>query len=438
LTAHDPGSLTTPFIYLTAFTRGLSPASLVWDIPSADNIQNPDVQFHGPVRIRVALDNDYLVPAQTIQNQMGTDAIHQIESSFGLEDIQHVSLLDAAAAYAALDAQGVRYGHPGPTAVLRVEGLDHSLWLDWSAPQAQPVVTPQLAYLMNNVLSDETARWPSLGHPSALEIGRPAGVKIGQTNSGLDSWTIGYTPSRTVAVWTGTHASDSQHISPKLSAGLWSVLIQIASQSLPSAGWTIPAGVSVMNVCDPSGLLPTQDCPSIVSEVFLNGNEPVQPDNLYRIYAVNRETGFLATVFTPPQLIENKVFMVIPAEAQAWAKSANIAAAPTAYDAIQPAQVNPDVHISAPAMFAEVNGQVQFTGSASGADFDHYRILVGKGLNPQEWIQVGVDTATPVEDGVLATWDTTGLNGLYAVQLQVIRADQRVDTAVTQVTITNK
>ncbi len=33
----SPGSILTPFIYLTAFTRGLSPASLIWDVPSNEN-----------------------------------------------------------------------------------------------------------------------------------------------------------------------------------------------------------------------------------------------------------------------------------------------------------------------------------------------------------------------------------------------------------------
>jgi hypothetical protein len=42
-----------------------------------------------------------------------------------------------------------------------------------------------------------------------------------------------------------------------------------------------------------------------------------------------------------------------------------------------------------------------------------------------------------VLDGTLATWDTSELNGLYAVQLQAVRTDQRVDTAVIQVTIDN-
>ena len=437
LAAHDPGSLMTPFVYLTAFARGLSPASLVWDIPSSSNIQNLDGQFHGPMRIRIAIANDYLAPAANIANQMGSEAIARTEASFGLSN-RNATLLDMASAYSTLAAQGARYGQPGPSAVLRVEGLDHTLWLDWSNPQAQPILTPQLAYLMNNVLSDESARWPSLGHPNPLEIGRPAGVKLGQTNNGLDVWTVGYTPSRLIVVWTGTHASDAPRLSPRLSAGLWNALMQFASQSLPATGWSAPAGVTTMNVCDPSGLLPTRDCPSIVSEVFLNGNEPVQADNLYHTYEVNRETGYLATVFTPPQLVEQKVYMAVPPEAQAWAKSANIPAAPTSYDAIQPAQINPDAHITAPVMFADVNGQVQIKGSASGADFDHYRVQVGKGLNPQEWILVGNDSTTAVTEDTLATWDTTGLDGLYAVQLQVVRTDQRVDTAVIQVNVKNK
>ena len=39
--------------------------------------------------------------------------------------------------------------------------------------------------------------------------------------------------------------------------------------------------------------------------------------------------------------------------------------------------------------------------------------------------------------GVLAEWDTKGLSGLYAVQLLVVRTDQKVDTAVIQVTISD-
>jgi hypothetical protein len=88
-------------------------------------------------------------------------------------------------------------------------------------------------------------------------------------------------------------------------------------------------------------------------------------------------------------------------------------------------------------MFADVHSRLKIVGTATGEDLDYFRVLIGKGLNPQNWIQIGEDEKSPVLDGTLATWDTSGLNGLYAVQLQVVRADQRVDNAVIQVTIDN-
>ena len=50
-------------------------------------------------------------------------------------------------------------------------------------------------------------------------------MKYGQTSDGHDLWTIGYTPSRLVAVWTANHAPDLLRLSPQLSIGLWSALI---------------------------------------------------------------------------------------------------------------------------------------------------------------------------------------------------------------------
>ena len=56
-------------------------------------------------------------------------------------------------------------------------------------------------------------------------------------------------------------------------------------------------------------------------------------------------------------------------------------------------------------------------------------------LNAQD-VQAFSSTV-PAEDEILAVWDTSELNGLYAIQLQVVRADQRVETAVIQVTVDN-
>ena len=55
-------------------------------------------------------------------------------------------------------------------------------------------------------------------------------------------------------------------------------------------------------------------------------------------------------------------------------------------------------------------------------------------MNPQEWIQVAGGNES-VTNGLLAEWDATDISGLYAVQLQVVRSDQRVDTAIIQVTV---
>jgi membrane peptidoglycan carboxypeptidase len=373
--------------------------------------------------------------------------VNKIASSFGVSPEESLSLLEAAGAYGVFARQGVYFGQDvndsfGPVTILKVEGNDGSVWLDWTTPQAKPVLTPGLAYLMNHALSDETARWPTLGRPNVTEIGRPAGLKLGQTEDAFDVWAIGYSPLRVVAVWTGARAAPlssplqggQRAVSPRLPAVLWSALMQVASENLPPEGWPAPADVAVINVCDPSGMLPTAECPNLVSEVFLNGNEPIQPDNMYRRYAVNRETGYLATVFTLPQLIEERVYLVVPSDARSWAESAGLEIPPATYDVIQAPQVNPDVNITSPELFTEVSAEVRIEGTAAGEDFVSYRVLVGQGLNPQEWIQIA-EGNEPVNNGLLAEWDTNELSGLYAVQLQVIRTDQRVDTAVIQVTV---
>jgi membrane carboxypeptidase/penicillin-binding protein len=435
LNAHDPGSLQYPFVYLTAFSRGFNPASMLWDVPPSGEGLVSGARYLGPVRMRVALASDLEAPALALSSQMGADAIRQTESSFGLHP-QAATILDAAAAYGIFAANGIRYGAPGPITVLKVEGFDHAVWLDLENPQGQPVVDTALAYLMNNVLSDDTARQPLLGNLNPLDIERPAGAKLGRTTTGAQAWAVGYTPSRVAAVWVGGRPDDSTlGRSPRIAASLWNALMRLATQELPADGWLVPAGITAVDVCDPSGMLPTRDCPSVVSEIFLSGNEPSQSDTLFHKVAVNRETGLLATVFTPAQLVEERVFMQVPEAALEWAMSANIPIPPTSYDAILIAPVDPSVNISAPGMFAVVNGQVQIRGTAFGADFERFRVLVGRGLNPQEWIAVGNESIDPVENGLLATWDTRGLSGLYAIQLQVIRSDQRVDTAVVQVTV---
>jgi len=443
LTTHPAGSLWTPFIYLSGFTRGLSPASLGWDIPGST--LNLGGEYQGPVRLRTALANDYLPPAARLLEQVGLDNVRRTVESFGSSLPQDYSLLtgdltllEAAQAYGVLAAGGVMNGQAlsdtafQPVTALEVTATDHAAWLDWETPQTRLVVSSQLAYLMNHVLGDEAARWPSLGHPNLLEIGRPAGAKLGQTGDGLDAWAVGYTPRRVVAVWLG---GGQEAFPAALAAGLWRGLMQAAVQGQPLDGWQMPPGVSLLEVCDPSGLLPTEACPNVVNEVFLDGNAPTQADTLYQAFEINRETGFLATVFTPPELVEARVYMVVPPEAEGWAESVGLARPPSAYDSIQAPPPEPLVHITTPALFAQVGGRVEVHGTAAGDGFAWYRLEYGQGLNPQDWVQIGEDTRQAVSEGLLGTWDTTALDGLYALRLLLVRTDLRVERAVILVTV---
>jgi membrane carboxypeptidase/penicillin-binding protein len=446
---HPAGTLLTPFIYLTGFTRGLSPASLGWDIPG----EQPELDqlYQGPVSLRSALVNDYLEPAYQVEAQMGSENIWNIAQSFGLQGFSSslldadisVSLQDVAGAYATFANQGIltgqvfQSGKPQSYSVLKLTGVDNALWGDWSFPNRQAVVSPALAYLINDILSDENAHKFSPGQPNPFGIGRPTGFKLGQTLDGSATWVVGYTPQRLTLVWMGGTGVESARTSVLPAAGLWRALMQYSLRDLPPDGWTAPPGILQLNVCDPSGMLPNPACPNIVNEVFLSGSQPLNNDTLYQVFQVNKETGFLATVFTPSELVTKRVFINVPPAAQSWAISAGILMLPTQYDTIMQPPPLADVHISSPGLFADVRGNIQVTGSAAGEDFSYYRLEYGQGLDPQVWIQIGEDVTHPVEEGVLASWDSSGVDGLVALRLLVVQNDQSVKIAVSQLSVDN-
>lgn len=479
LPSHSPGSLTTPIIYLTAFTRGSSPATLVWDIPlekPQTELQNFDGRYHGPLRLRYAFANDYLVPAEKVLAQVGIENVWRTAQQLGirypqapdtgeistLSLLREVNLVEIGQTFGIYANQGVLAGRPiktgagvaasatqptplHPVTTQRVEDVAGRVWLDWSTYQTRPIISSQLAYLMTSVMSDETARWPSLGHPNPLEIGRPAAAKLGRTEIGESNWALGYTPQLVVGVWIGGQESqggpqnDEAHILQSATAGLWHAIVQYASRDLPYQVWTVPAGLSTVQVCDPSGMLPTEDCPNVVDEIFLAGSEPVQFDRLYRSLQINHETDRLATVFTPSDLVKERVYFLAPPEAAKWARQMGLETPPEVYDAVPAIPTTwQETAITSPAMFETVGGRVTILGKASGDGLTSYRIQVGQGLNPQNWLQVSQDGTQAVEDGQLGLWDTNGLSGLYAVQLLVIRQDQSAERATVLVTVDNQ
>lgn len=443
LAPHRPGTLLTPFIYLAGFTRGLSPASLVWDLPSGNVEQSTNQEdFLGPVRLRTALNNDSLSTAARVFDQMGAGLVQQTMSPFGLNipaanleallaDENHYSVTQMAHAYGVFAAQGALTGVKTPTGMspgvlVSIKTIEGQLLVDWSVPVTEQVVSAQLAYLITDVLGD------NLRTRSGLDYDRPVTFKNGRTLDGAESWAIGYTPYRVIAVWMA-----GKNHSPRISTGLWTAILRSSNIGVAPDGWTQPPGMLRIKVCDPSGLLPGGACPNIVDEIFIDGFQPIQQDTLYKSYFVNRETGLLATVFTPEQKIENRVYMLVPPEALGWAKAANLPVPPTQYDNLQPPAPNPDANITFPTMFAELQGKVIITGTASGADFSYYRLQYGKGLKPESWTLIGADSIKPVTAGILAEWDTSGLKGLYSLQLLVVRTDKSLQTATIQFTLNN-
>jgi membrane carboxypeptidase/penicillin-binding protein len=472
----ESGSLLMPFTYLTAFARGYSPSTMVLDIPepqtfaklSWDVPLNDDGQDHGPVRMRTALANSYNVAAARSLMLVGVENVLPILRSMGVTTLAEpgvdsgpllasgsaeVTLLDLAFSYGVVANGGQMVGMAAPSegssldvvsldpvAIIQVENASGRVIYNY-AQEERAVLSQQLSYLFADVLSDEAARWPAFGHPNPFEIGRPAGVKNSTTIDGYDNWTIGFAPSHLVGVWIG-NLDDSPMRQMKALNGatpIWHAVIRYATRDTPREGWVLPPGMSLMEVCDPSGLLPTQYCPNVVREVFMQGTEPTHYDNLYQPFLINKETNKLATLNTPLEYVEERVYMIPPPEAVEWARQVGIEGPPQEYDTqYEGLEVNPEVNFKSPLPFDILRGELILQGNARPEAFQYYRLQYGRGLNPSRWIQIGEDKSTPVSDGVLGRWDTEGLNGLYTLQLLVVQSDGRIATAATYVTIDNQ
>lgn len=473
----QPGSTFKPFTYLTAFEQGYTPATMVLDVRTAFDIgstqpyvpENINRQFHGPMSIREALANSYNVPAVQVQGWVGIDNTLRTAHAMGINSLNaglnqyglslalgagEVTLYDLTYAYSVLANNGIMGGMPvpdeadragfrtlDPTLILRVETREGDILWEYGQDgtfQQRIVLDPTFAYLMTDILSDDEARLPTLGSNSPLSLDRPAAAKTGTTNDYRDNWTIGYTPQRVVGVWVGNSDNAAMNNLPASvgAAPIWNALMQYASADLPPVGWEAPDDLIEMTVCQVSGQLPNGYCPTY-QEIFKAGTEPITYDTIYQPFRINRETGLLATVYTPAELIDERVYMVLPDAAADWARDNGIAVPPDEYDTVSNPSVYGPVAITNPVPFSYVSGQVTLFGNATDPNFSFYRLDYGEGLNPTEWIQIGGNTYSPRLGGTLGTWSTDLLEGLYSLRLQVVLADNSVEEFIYQVTVDN-
>jgi membrane peptidoglycan carboxypeptidase len=450
LEPRSSGTAYSPFIYLTAFSQGNSPGSMTLDIPLEGIVHNllpdPD-QYAGPQSMRASLVNDYNAATLRTLQLVGVDALIRIAQPLGLslneamledEDLTQVPLYNLAYAYSVLANRGWMAGVDAPweegtayTSSLQpavitgiLNHLDQALY--HYTPIEKSIASPQLSYLINESLSDASSRQLEPGQATLFNVGRTTAIKNGVSRSGTNYWTIGYAPNLLVAIWAGSPPdSPPVEVSPYNSTlPIWHAIFRYISRDLSNEIWETPPGVSEVEVCDPSGLLPTQYCPSIVRETFISGTEPTRTDDLFLPILINRETGNLATVLTPLDLIEERVYMILPSEAAEWAASADIEQPPREYDSlVELSPENPEVRITSPDILDLVYGEIVIRGDAHPEEMESYRLLYGQGLNPTSWIEIGSQHSNPVTGGVLGRWDTSGLEGLYTLQLEVIDSE---------------
>jgi penicillin-binding protein 1C len=473
----QPGSSFKPFTYATAFAqKAVTPASMVMDVrrsfPDPPNPpyvpENYDRKYHGPVRLRTALARSYNIPAVWTLQQAGVRNVINTAHRMGITTLDgdfyalaltlgggEVKPIDMAYSFGVLGNMGVMAGQPvppeiqrpghrtlDPVAILRVDDSTGNILWQYAQPETQQVLDPALAYLMSDILSDNEARAAAFGSNSPLFFeDRPVAAKTGTTNDFRDNWTIGFTPQIALAVWVGNNDNEAMKDVTGLTgaAPIWHDVMAYFLRDKPVEWYLRPAGLVDVRVDATSGLLPTPHSPATVVEMFLEGSEPKAYDNVHQVFRINRDNGKLATVYTPPELVEERVYEIYPPEAADWATDSAIPEPPKEYDDAYGSPVaSGPVAIVHPTPYEYVSGGVVITGSALADNFALYRLEYGQGLNPTSWTQLGGDHTSQVDRGPLEFWDTANVpEGLYTLQLTVVRNDQTFQQSAVQVTVDN-
>lgn len=345
----QPGSAGKPIVYATLFKGDYSPSSILWDVTTNFNGYQPadyDKKTRGPVTIRAALGNSLNIPAVKALQLEGVNNFIAQANSMGISSLSKdqnyglslalgggaVKLVDLTNAYSVF-ANGGTY-HP-LTSILKVEDSRGKVIDSWQDAPKQ-VLKPEIAYEINNVLSDANAKRSTFG--SAVYYltlpNRPAATKTGTTDDYRDAWTIGYTPTLVTGVWVGNN-SDAPMDSggADVAAPIWHSYMEQAMAHQPVQQFDRPSDITDMTVDLLSGGKPTPYSGQLVKDIFAPWQIPTQDDNVHVPVKLCKGTNTVATDATPTDQIETKVYTVVHSRhpddpawenpVQDWAKSHN-------------------------------------------------------------------------------------------------------------------
>jgi penicillin-binding protein 1C len=299
---------------------------------------NYDGREHGPVSVRQALGSSLNVPAVKTLQEVGVENTVELAHKLGITSLsapQHydlslalgggqISLLQLSTAYAALADNGYFTGN---YSILDIHNADGTLLYTQKKASPVQVFDPRVAWLISDILSDDSARSTGFGPNSTLKLDRTAAVKTGTTTNFHDNWTIGYTPDLVVGVWVGNSGYEAMHNVTGLTgaAPIWHEVTRGLLQGRPDHPFARPDGLTQTEVCDLSGLLPTSACPHEHVEWFIAGTEPTQEDTVHQQIWIDTLTNSLADDSTPIERRKSVDALNLPVEAQGWAREQGLA-----------------------------------------------------------------------------------------------------------------
>lgn len=290
----QPGSSFKPYVYVTAFAQGASPAQAIDDKQTTFSVpdSNPDTftpsnydqRFHGHITLRCALQNSLNVPGVLVLNHAGVSNALQTAKNMGITSYQGtpglsmvlgglgIRLIDHTSAMGTFADGGVHVPYYYINKV--VMATTGQVMFQHQTKPGVRVISPQLAYMTTNVLSDNTDRLPEFFDCNVLQLYsnsqqdcwngnrgtvRPAAAKTGTTNDFKDNWTVGYTTDFVMGVWAGNN-DDSPMVNVSGITGaapIWHDAMLLAEQGHPIRDFTYPGGLERATVTYPDGVTST-------------------------------------------------------------------------------------------------------------------------------------------------------------------------------------
>lgn len=302
LALRQPGSTLKPFTYAAAMDpdrpNPWTAATITQDVVTAFTTRKGELYVptnfgnveHGPVTVREALASSYNIPAVAALEAVGVRSMVDLAARAGMTSLWdnpeldlavtlgggEVRLLDLTQAYAIFANGGYRVA---PVMITRVEVRDEETLYEWTPPDlTERLIDPRVGWLITDMLADDVARINGFGRNSLLNIGRPAAAKTGTTTDSRDNWVVGYTPSVVVGVWVGNPDNRAMVNATGLTGAgpIWHHFIRQVLAGTPPEPFPQPDGLVRVDICLPSGLLATPDCPTRRAEWFIPGTQPTE------------------------------------------------------------------------------------------------------------------------------------------------------------------